>query len=87
LSTILNYVIFLSGHRGIADSTPQTWTALEKVLYRARGFGLDDRGFEFQQALGIFLFAIASTPALGPTQPSCPVGTRGSFHEVKVAGT
>jgi hypothetical protein len=35
----------------------------------ALGYGLDDRGFESRQGLGIFLFTIASRPALGPTQP------------------
>jgi hypothetical protein len=32
-------------------------------------YGLDDRGFESQQELGIFLFTTASRPALGRTQP------------------
>jgi hypothetical protein len=32
-------------------------------------FGLDDRGFESRQGLGIFIFTIASGPTLGPTQP------------------
>jgi hypothetical protein len=31
--------------------------------------GLDDRGFESRQRLGIFLFTTASRPALGPLQP------------------
>jgi hypothetical protein len=31
------------------------------------GYGLDDRGFEYRQGLGIFLFTIASRPELGPT--------------------
>jgi hypothetical protein len=31
--------------------------------------GLDDRGFESRQGLGIFLLTTASRPALGPTQP------------------
>jgi hypothetical protein len=35
----------------------------------ALGYGLDDRGFESQQRLGIFLFTTASRLALGPTQP------------------
>jgi hypothetical protein len=35
----------------------------------ALDYGLDDQGFESQQGLGIFLFTIASRPALGPTQP------------------
>jgi hypothetical protein len=30
---------------------------------------VDDWGFESRQKLGIFLFIIASRPALGPTQP------------------
>jgi hypothetical protein len=34
----------------------------------AQCYRLDDRGFESQQGLGIFLFATASRPALGPTQ-------------------
>jgi hypothetical protein len=33
------------------------------------GCGLDYRGFETRQRLGIFLFTTASRPALGPTQP------------------
>jgi hypothetical protein len=32
-------------------------------------YGLDDRGFESRQGLGIFLFTTASRPALGTTQP------------------
>jgi hypothetical protein len=35
----------------------------------ALGYGLNDRGFEFRQELGISLFTIASRPALDPTQP------------------
>jgi hypothetical protein len=35
----------------------------------ATGYGMDDGGFESRQGLGIFLFATASRPALGPTQP------------------
>jgi hypothetical protein len=35
----------------------------------AQWYGLDDRGFESRQGLGIFLIATASRPALGPTQP------------------
>jgi hypothetical protein len=33
------------------------------------GYGMDDLGFESWQGLGVFLFTIASGPALGPTQP------------------
>jgi len=32
-------------------------------------YGLDDRGFAFRQGLGIFPFATASKPALGPNFP------------------
>jgi hypothetical protein len=35
----------------------------------ALGYGLDDRGFESRQGLGIFLFTTASRSALGPTHP------------------
>jgi hypothetical protein len=33
----------------------------------ALGYGMDDRGFEYRQGLGIFLITTASKPALGPT--------------------
>jgi hypothetical protein len=33
------------------------------------GYRLDDRGYEYQQGLGIFFFTTASRPALRPTQP------------------
>jgi hypothetical protein len=33
----------------------------------ALGYGLDDRRFELRQGLGIFVFATASRPVLGPT--------------------
>jgi hypothetical protein len=32
-------------------------------------YGLDDRGFESRQGLGIFLFTTASRSALGTIQP------------------
>jgi hypothetical protein len=34
----------------------------------ALGYGLDDRGFEFRQGLGIFFFTTISRPILWPTQ-------------------
>jgi hypothetical protein len=33
------------------------------------GYGLDDRGFESRQGMGIFLSTTASRAVLGPTQP------------------
>jgi len=52
------------------------------------GYGLDDRGFESLQGLGIFLFTTASRPALGPTQPpmkrileSLSLGLKQPFRE------
>jgi hypothetical protein len=33
------------------------------------GYGLDDRGFESREELGIFLFTTVSRPTQGPTQP------------------
>jgi hypothetical protein len=33
------------------------------------GYGLDERGFESRQGLGIFLFTTVSRPALESTQP------------------
>jgi hypothetical protein len=35
----------------------------------ALGYGLDDRGFQSRQGMGISLFTTASRPVLGPTQP------------------
>jgi hypothetical protein len=32
-------------------------------------YGVNDRGFESQQRLVIFLFTTLSRPAMGPTQP------------------
>jgi hypothetical protein len=50
-------------------------TAINNLYYWERSrdssavYGLDDRGFESRQDLGIFLFTTASRLALGPTQP------------------
>jgi hypothetical protein len=35
----------------------------------ALGYGLDDRGFESRQGLGIFLYTTVFRPDPGPTQP------------------
>jgi hypothetical protein len=40
-------------------------TILSDITLR---YGLEDRGFESRQELGIFLFTTASRTALGPTQ-------------------
>jgi hypothetical protein len=53
-----------SGHTLAPHKTPGNF-----FLYIALGYGLDDRGFESRQGLGIFLFTTASRPTLGPTQP------------------
>jgi hypothetical protein len=39
----------------------------------ALGYGMDERGFESRQGLGIFLFTTATRPVLGPTQPPIQV--------------
>jgi hypothetical protein len=39
------------------------------LFFGALGYGLDDRGFESRQGLGILLYTSASRLALGPTQP------------------
>jgi hypothetical protein len=41
---------------------------LFKILLYWDSYGLDDRGFESRQGLGIFLFTTASRSALGPSQ-------------------
>jgi hypothetical protein len=41
----------------------------EKISGIALGYGLEDRGFESRQRLGILLVTTASRPALGPTHP------------------
>jgi hypothetical protein len=50
--------------------TPDRIFDIAKLLLRgiALGLGLDDRWFESQQDLGIFLFTV-SRPPLGPTTP------------------
>jgi hypothetical protein len=50
------------------------------------GYGLDDRGFEARQGLGIFLFTTASRTALEPTQPPIQWVSRALPLEVKRAG-
>jgi len=42
---------------------------VKPFLSIALGHGLDDRGFESLQGLGIFLFTTSSRPAKEPTQP------------------
>jgi hypothetical protein len=39
------------------------------VIAQSYSAGLDDRGFDSRQGLGISLFTTASRPALGPAQP------------------
>jgi hypothetical protein len=43
--------------------------SLDSSVDIALGYGLDGRGFESRQGLGIFLFITTSRPVLGPTQP------------------
>jgi hypothetical protein len=50
----------------------------------ALGYGLNDRGFESREELGIFLFTTVSRQALGPA--SYRMGMRGSFSGGKAAG-
>jgi hypothetical protein len=38
------------------------------LCYITLNYGLDDRGFESRQGLGIFFFTTAPRTALGPTQ-------------------
>jgi hypothetical protein len=41
----------------------------DRIAQKYSAHGLDDRGLESRQSLGIFLFTTMSIPALGPTQP------------------
>jgi hypothetical protein len=48
------------------------WNSVQQVRSRgssALGYGVNDRGFETRQGLGVFIFTTASRPAPGPTQP------------------
>jgi hypothetical protein len=38
-------------------------------IFLMLGYELEDRGFDYSQGLGIFLYTTASRPALGLTQP------------------
>jgi hypothetical protein len=51
----------------------------------ALGYGLDDRGFESRQGLGMFLFTAVSRPALGYTRGSYTMDVRSSFPWGKAA--
>jgi hypothetical protein len=51
----------------------------------ALDYGLDDRGFESRQRLGIF-FTTATRLALGAHPASYPMGSKGPFSWAKVAG-
>jgi hypothetical protein len=42
------------------------WAYKNLTYGLALGYGLDDRGFESRQGLGIFLFMTASRPGVGP---------------------
>jgi hypothetical protein len=69
------YILLISIH----DDRPESnviliTTSLNKeepgwLSFTALGYGLDGRGFESWQRLGIFLFTTVPIPALGPTQP------------------
>jgi hypothetical protein len=50
-------------------STCRKKKTIQETSGIALGYGLDDRGFESRQELGIFLLTTASRPALGPTKP------------------
>jgi hypothetical protein len=59
--------LYFLGTGGVSDKPRFPFSpgsVLDKFCYR-----LNDRGFESQQGLGIFLFTTASKPALVPTQP------------------
>jgi len=55
-------------------------------MFPSEGYGLDDRGFESRQGLGIFLFITASRTALGPTQPPMQCATGALSLAVKRLG-
>jgi hypothetical protein len=65
------------GKKYIRTVTSLKWTELAKIRStQARKlsdialiYGLDDRGFESRQGLGIFPFTTEPRPSLGPTQP------------------
>jgi hypothetical protein len=57
-----------------------------RVEERLNTTGLDDRGFESRQGLGIFLFTTVSSPGTGTYPASYPMGIRGSYLGGKAAG-
>jgi hypothetical protein len=58
----------------------------ESSVDTALGYGLDDRGFESRQRLGIFLFTTESRTALGPIQPHILCAPRALSLGVKRLG-
>jgi hypothetical protein len=81
--------IYGPNHNPQVHNTLSLWHTLSYCLLLsgiALGYGLDDRGFESRQRLGIFLFTSASRPALGPTQPPIRWVTVASSLGVKRPG-
>jgi hypothetical protein len=69
------------------NEVPLEWNSVVGI---ATGNRLDDTEVGVRVPVGqefSFLFFKSSRPALGPTQPPYPMGTRGSFPGGKVSGT
>jgi len=60
------------------------WVILKGAVI-AQWYGMDDRGFESQQGMGVYRFTTASRPALGPIQP--PIQWALGAFSLRVKGT
>jgi hypothetical protein len=73
----------------LQEASPETfgYAIVQCILnyITALSYVLDDRWFESQRELKIFLFTTVSIPAFEPTQPPIQ-GTRGSFPGYKATG-
>jgi hypothetical protein len=69
LSLSKNILFFSCGTRRFLVNSRIYYLRAGLAQWYSTGLGAGWLGFESRQGLGIFLFASASRPALGPTQP------------------
>jgi hypothetical protein len=86
LLLLLLLLISLSNQSGKFWIHPRIVELQQCVTATQTGYGLENRGFESRQMYGNFLI-LASSTAMGAHPTSYPMGTMGSFPEVKWPGS